>query len=171
MAIIYTYPSGTPSASDNILGTQVDPITEENKTVQFGIQDVANLATNNYLETTVTVTSAQLLALNGADVTLIAAQGANTYIKILLVTSFLDYESIRYTATQPLNVSTGGNTAASIPTAQYDTAADRVYSPAISSIALAENSAVFLTTDASPTNGNSPLKLKIRYQVLNTTAF
>ena len=171
MAIIYTYPSGTPSASDNILGTQVDPITEENKTVQFGIQDVANLATNNYLETTVTVTSAQLLALNGADVTLIAAQGANTYIKILLVTSFLDYESIQYTATQPLNVSTGGNTAASIPTAQYDTAADRVYSPAISSIALAENSAVFLTTDASPTNGNSPLKLKIRYQVLNTTAF
>ena len=171
MAIIYTYPSGTPSASDNILGTQVDPITEENKTVQFGIQDVANLATNNYLETTVTVTSAQLLALNGADVTLIAAQGANTYIKILLVTSFLDYNSIRYTATQPLNVSTGGNTAASIPTAQYDTAADRVYSPAISSIALAENSAVFLTTDASPTNGNSPLKLKIRYQVLNTTAF
>jgi len=171
MAIIYTYPSGTPSASDNILGTQVDPITEENKTVQFGIQDVANLATNNYLETTVTVTSAQLLALNGADVTLIAAQGANTYIKILLVTSFLDYNSIRYTATQPLNVSVGGNTAASIPTAQYDTAADRVYSPAISSIALAENSAVFLTTDASPTNGNSPLKLKIRYQVLNTTAF
>ena len=83
MAIIYTYPSGTPSASDNILGTQVDPITEENKTVQFGIQDVANLATNNYLETTVTVTSAQLLALNGADVTLIAAQGANKYIKIL----------------------------------------------------------------------------------------
>ena len=88
MAIIYTYPSGTPSASDNILGTQVDPITEENKTVQFGIQDVANLATNNYLETTVTVTSAQLLALNGADVSLIAAQGANKYIKIILVISF-----------------------------------------------------------------------------------
>ena len=93
MAIIYTYPSGTPSASDNILGTQVDPITEENKTVQFGIQDVANLATNNYLETTVTVTSAQLLALNGADVSLIAAQGANKYIKIILVTSFLDFNT------------------------------------------------------------------------------
>ena len=41
MAIIYTYPSGTPSASDNIIGTQVDPITEENKTVQFGIQAVS----------------------------------------------------------------------------------------------------------------------------------
>ena len=68
MAIIYTYPSGTPSASDNILGTQVDPITEENKTVQFGIQDVANLATNNYLETTVTITNSQLTALqNNGD--------------------------------------------------------------------------------------------------------
>tara|TARA_R100001510_G_scaffold13147_1_gene10370 strand:- start:625 stop:1140 length:516 start_codon:yes stop_codon:yes gene_type:complete len=171
MAIIYTYPSGTPSASDNILGTQVDPITEENKTVQFGIQDVANLATNNYLETTVTVTSAQLLALNGADVTLIAAQGANTYIKIILVTSFLDFNTTQYTASQPLNISIGGNTAASIPTSQYNTNADRVYSAAVSSIALAANSAVFLTTDASPTNGNSSLKIKIRYQVLDTTAF
>ena len=171
MAIIYTYPSGTPSASDNILGTQVAPITEENKTVQFGIQDVANLATNNYLETTVTVTSAQLLALNGADVTLIAAQGANKYIKILLVTSFLDYNSIQYTATQPLNIGSGGFTFASIPTTQYNTAADKVYSPAISSATLSANTAVFLSTDASPTAGNSPLKIKIRYQVLDTTAF
>ena len=171
MAIIYSYPTATPQAGNYLLGTQYDVATEENKTVQFTIGAVNSLATQNYIETTITVTSAQLLALNGTDVTLIAAQGANTYIKILLVTSFLDYESIRYTATQPLNVSTGGNTAASIPTAQYDTAADRVYSPAISSIALAENSAVFLTTDASPTNGNSPLKIKIRYQVLNTTAF
>ena len=35
MAIIYTYPQATPTAADNLIGTQVDPITEENKTVQF----------------------------------------------------------------------------------------------------------------------------------------
>lgn len=171
MAIIYTYPSGTPSASDNIIGTQVDPITEENKTVQFGIQDVANLATNNYLETTVTVTSAQLLALNGSPVTLIAAQGANKYIKILFVTSFLDYNSIQYTATQHLTIGSGGFDYAQIPTTGYNQAADTVYSPAISSNRLAANSVMFLSTDASPTAGNSPLKIKIRYQVLDTTAF
>ena len=87
MAIIYTYPSGTPSASDNIIGTQVDPITEENKTVQFGIQDVANLATNNYLETTVTVTNAQLTALQGTDIVLIQGQGTNKVTKILEISA------------------------------------------------------------------------------------
>tara|TARA_R100001443_G_C3330774_1_gene172268 strand:+ start:120 stop:635 length:516 start_codon:yes stop_codon:yes gene_type:complete len=171
MAIIYTYPTATPSGSDNIIGTQVDPITEENKTVQFNLGAVNSLATQNYLETTVTVTSAQLLALNGADVTLIPAQGANKYIKVLLVTSFLDFNSIQYAATQPLVISSGGFDYASIPTTQYNTNADKVYSPAISSNTLAANAALSLTTDASPTNGNSPIKIKIRYQVLDTTSF
>jgi len=171
MAIIYTYPTATPSGSDNIIGTQVDPITEENKTVQFNLGAVNSLATQNYLETTVTVTSAQLLALNGADVTLLAAQGVDKYIKILFVTSFLDYNSTQYTATQPLNVSMSGTTVAAIPAAQYNNNADRVYSPAILNYTLGSNTAVYLTTDASPTNGNSPLKIKIRYQILDTTDF
>lgn len=171
MAIIYSYPTATPQAGNYLLGTQYDVATEENKTVQFTIGAVNSLATQNYIETTITVTSAQLLALNGADVSLIAAPGLNKYIKILLVTSFLDFNSVQYTASQPLNVSVGGNTAASIPTSQYNNNADRVYSAAVSSIALAANAAVFLTTDASPTNGNSPLKLKIRYQILDTTDF
>ena len=51
MAIIYTYPTATPSGVDNIIGTQVDPITEENKTVQFNLGEVNSLATQNYLKT------------------------------------------------------------------------------------------------------------------------
>ena len=171
MAIIYTYPTATPSGSDNIIGTQVDPITEENKTVQFNLGAVNSLATQNYLETTITVTSAQLLALNGADVTLIPAQGSRTFIKVLLVTSYMEYNSAQYTATQPLNLSTGGNTAASLPASAITGGSDKVYSAAILGIALASNAALYLTTDASPTVGNSPLKIKIRYQVLNTTSF
>jgi len=50
MAIIYTYPTVTPSGTDNIIGTQVDPVTEENKTVQFNLGAVNSLATQNYLE-------------------------------------------------------------------------------------------------------------------------
>lgn len=171
MAIIYTYPQATPSAADNIVGTQVDPITEENKTVQFNLGAVNSLATQNYFETTVTVTSAQLLALNGTAVTLIAAQGANKYIKVLLVTSFLDFNTVQYAATQPLVIGSGGFDYASIPNTQYNTNADKVYSPAIASNTLAANAALSLTTDASPTNGNSPIKIKIRYQVLDTTDF
>ena len=171
MAIIYSYPTATPQAGNYLLGTQYDVATEENKTVQFTIGAVNSLATQNYLETTVTVTSAQLLALNASPVSLLAAPGLNKYIKILLVTSFLDFNSVQYTASQPLTVASGGFTFATIPTTQYNSAADKVYSPAIGSTTLSANSAVFLSTDASPTNGNSPLKLKIRYQILDTTDF
>ena len=64
MAIIYTYPLATPTGSDNILGSRLNPVTEEQETVQFGIDQVAALSVNNYIETTITVTSTQLLALN-----------------------------------------------------------------------------------------------------------
>ena len=47
MAIIYGYPTGTPTINDNVLGTQVDPVTEENKTVQFNIGQIAAFA-NSY---------------------------------------------------------------------------------------------------------------------------
>ena len=139
--------------------------------MQFGIGEVAALSANNYIETTITVTAAQLLALNGSPVTLLAAQGANKYIKILFVTSFLDFNTTQYTASQPLVVGSGGFDYASIPNTQFNTNADKVYSPAIAGNTLAANSALTLSTDASPTNGNSPLKLKIRYQVLDTTDF
>ena len=47
MAIIYSYPQGTPTLGDNVIGTQVDPITEENKTVQFTVGSISAFA-NSY---------------------------------------------------------------------------------------------------------------------------
>ena len=47
MAIIYSYPPGTPTLSDNVIGSQIDPITEENKTVQFTVGQIAGFA-NSY---------------------------------------------------------------------------------------------------------------------------
>ena len=47
MAIIYSYPQGTPTLSDNVIGSQIDPITEENKTVQFTVGQIAEFA-NSY---------------------------------------------------------------------------------------------------------------------------
>ena len=47
MAIIYSYPQGTPTLGDNVVGTQVDPVTEENKTVQFTVGQIAGFA-NSY---------------------------------------------------------------------------------------------------------------------------
>ena len=47
MAIIYSYPQGTPTLADNVIGSQIDPITEENKTVQFTVGQIASFA-NSY---------------------------------------------------------------------------------------------------------------------------
>tara|TARA_R100000541_G_scaffold18562_1_gene28368 strand:+ start:133 stop:594 length:462 start_codon:yes stop_codon:yes gene_type:complete len=47
MAIIYSYPQGTPTLKDNVIGSQIDPITEENKTVQFTVGQIAGFA-NSY---------------------------------------------------------------------------------------------------------------------------
>ena len=83
MAIIYSYPTGTPNGTDYLIGTQTDPITEENRTLQFSITQVATLATQGYLESTTTITKAQWQALQTADVVLVPAPGASQYIKVL----------------------------------------------------------------------------------------
>ena len=60
MAIIYSYPQGTPTLGDNVIGSQIDPITEENKTVQFTVGQIAAFANSYSLG--YTVYSAQLTA-------------------------------------------------------------------------------------------------------------
>jgi len=60
MAIIYSYPQGTPTLSDNVIGSQIDPITEENKTVQFTVGQIASFANSYSLG--YTVYTAQLTA-------------------------------------------------------------------------------------------------------------
>jgi len=64
MAIIYSYPQGTPTSSDNVIGSQIDPITEENKTVQFTVGQIAAFANSYSLG--YTVYTAQLTAGAGA---------------------------------------------------------------------------------------------------------
>ncbi len=74
MAIIYSYPQGTPTLADNVIGSQIDPITEENKTVQFTVGQIASFANSYSLG--YTVYSAQLTA--GAGVAPTATVLQNT---------------------------------------------------------------------------------------------
>ena len=175
MAIIYTYPSGTPSASDNIIGTQVAPITEENKTVQFGIQDVSNLATNNYLETTVTVTNAQLTALQGTDIVLIQGQGTNKVTKILEISVFLDFDTAAFTFAQPILIdykNMAADIIGTIPTSIGQSVADTVYFITPNTGKAQVNDDILLTTSgAVGAGGNTSMQIKLRYQVLDITAF
>ena len=174
MAIIYTYPQATPTAADNLIGTQIDPITEENKTVQFTMGSITSLSTQGYLETTVSITNAQLTALQGTDVELIATPGANKAIKILELSAFLDYTAPAFTFASDILVSvkTAGTTLGTVPLAIGQAAVDTVYSVAPAAAILTTDRAVELTTaGAVGGGGGSTMQVKIRYQVLDITAF
>lgn len=172
MAIIYGYPTGTPTTNDNVLGTQVDPVTEENKTVQFNIGQMNTLAANNYLESTITITNAQLTALQATDVQLIAAPGANKYIKVLEVSGFLDYTAPVFTFASPVLFSINSIQASRLPNTFLQSNADAVFSAVQFEYVIAANTALLLTTaGAVGGGGGSSLQIKIRYQVLDTSAF
>ena len=172
MAIIYSYPTGTPTASDNLIGTQIDPATEENKTVQFSIGNINSLATQGYLETTVTLTTAQLTALQGTSVELVATPGVGKTIKILELSVFLDYTAPAFTFANDILASVNAVTLGTIPLAIGQSAADTVYSVVPVAGILATNTALLLTTaGAVGGGGGSSMQVKVRYQVLDITSF
>ena len=151
MAIIYTYPTATPSGVDNIIGTQVDPITEENKTVQFNLGAVNSLATQNYLET---------------------AQGANKYIKVLAVSAFLDYTAPAFTFAASIRLEINNVTMCALPNTFGQSAADTIFNGSVSEGIIAENTPLIIGTSGAVGNsGGSSMQVKVRYQVLDKTAF
>ena len=173
MAIIYTYPQASPSSADQLIGTQIDPDTEENKTVQFTIGSVAGLATNNYLETTVTITNAEWLALNATPKELIAAPGANKAIKLLEASVFFDYATSSFDWTTAILLKVGTGSFGTIPNALATIGADYIWSVAIyggsddpMGIGIATNTAL-VTSGGGTTAGGGQVQIKLRYQILD----
>ncbi len=172
MAIIYSYPVGTPTAKDNLLGTQVNPVTEENKTVQFPIGSVGTLLTQGYLETTVALTAVQLNALQATDVQLIAAPGANQYIRVLDASFYFDYVAPQYTFAASPTAEIGAIPFFTIPGNRLSGAADIVHAMTLTAGDITANTPLMLKTGGTVTgNGNGTLQIKIRYQILDTSAF
>lgn len=172
MAIIYSYPTATPLISDFILGTQPDPVTDENKTVQFQIGQIAALTTQNYLETTVTVTAAQLNALQATDVVLIPQPGLNNYIRVLNATFYFDYIAPQYTFAASPTAQIAAIPFFTIPSNRLSAATDSVHALTLVAGDIAANTALVLQTGGTVTgSGNGTLQIKIRYQVLSTSSF
>ena len=173
MAIIYTYPDAAPAGGDKILGTQFDNATEENKTVQFAVDAVANLATNNYLETTITLTNSQLKGLHLTDVTLIAAPGANKYIRVLAASAFLDYTAPAFVVPATLNAQINSVTQFNIGSAFVQSTADAVCGINVSSsgtqFIIAANTDLVLSTTQAIITGSGSMQIKLRYQILDTS--
>lgn len=119
----------------------------------------------------VTLTSAQILALNTTPVTLIAAQGANTYIEVLACVAYLKFNSIAYTGTNAANITyTNGAGAAATGTLasafldSSSSAAAKVIPVAVTPVANAP--VVISVGTANPAAGNSTITLDLFYRVV-----
>ena len=82
MANLTAYGTGTPKASDLLLGTKTaTPNTnEKNITQNFTIGDITTLTTQGYVEVTKTLTNAEWLALATTAITVVPAQAGRTII-------------------------------------------------------------------------------------------
>lgn len=173
MAIIYTYPSATPTLKDKVIGSQIDPITEENRTVQFGVGQLATLSTQNYYETTILLTSAQILALNTTAVTLLPAIGASQCYKLLDVSTYLNYGTATYNSGgADINITNSSDTMCTIKNSQYvDVAADTVGSHAVLTSVCELGSKIQAEISQAITTGDGSLSIKLRYQILDINNF
>jgi len=269
MAIISGYPTVTPSTSDHVLGTQVVPITEEIRTVQFTLGSIAafqvptsltftgdtgagtvalitqtftvggtaneiktssagqtlsisladgaynatpaagtNLelpdgsaaitqtagdntrkvattafvtaaATQGYLESTTTLTAAQMLALHTTPVQLLPSPGGTKVVKLLAVSTFLNRTASSFSSngsagidlvfpTNQLTIQariqvilyTGSNDIAGSVTTPFQNGTSIWTLPLFATTA----TAILL-------GGTSTLSIKLRYQILDTSAF
>lgn len=141
---------------------------------------VVELNADDRLTQTVTVSSAELLALNATPKTLVAAPGAGSALVFEGATLFLDYNSTAYdgiAAGEDLTIrytNGSGQLVSTIETTGFlDATADAlryVYPATTAAITPVANAALVLHLSTGEiATGNSPLKIQINYRVVPAT--
>lgn len=121
----------------------------------------------------VTLTSAQILALNGTPITVVAAPGSGKAIVVESVYAYNDYVSAAYSAgtdTLDLKYTDGsGATLVSLTNAFLEAAADaRAAVHASTQYAVTQNAAVVAYVGTgNPTSGSGTIRLRVFYKVVN----
>ena len=173
MAITSSYPLGTPQASDFLIGTSM-PLPDEDimpQTKNFSIQSVANFAQNGYVEATKILTKAEYQALQTTDVTLVGAQGAGKYIKVLSITAtFVPEVAGNQMSFGTIDVGTTASAAgtkvqAQIPISISGVTTKTVYSMATIGSIIDANLPLIVGTQIAVT-GDGTLQFDLRYQVI-----
>ena len=118
----------------------------------------------------VSLTSAQLLALAATPITLIAAQGASTFIKLLGCTMKLNYVSTTYTGgALRIYFSSGGSFI--ISNSSYTNSSSIIFTPAFSTTQVfttsAANDSLIIDAASAVTVGDGSLDIYLTYSVIS----
>lgn len=123
------------------------------------------------------ITTAQMLALFGTPITVVAAPGADKAIIVDAIVLFLDFNTIGYTVPGTSELSFKYTNAAGLEILQLETTgfldvvadATRVVKPAVALMNPTANAAVVVQVlIANVTAGNSPLKIRVYYRTIAT---
>tara|TARA_R110000796_G_scaffold62980_1_gene145221 strand:- start:352 stop:852 length:501 start_codon:yes stop_codon:yes gene_type:complete len=164
---------GTPKSDDLLIGTSM-PLPDEDtmpQTKNFSIQSVANFAQNGYVEATKILTKAEYQALQTTDITLVGAQGAGKYIKVLSITAtFVPEAAGNQMSFVTIDIGTTASAAttkvqAQIPVGISGITTKTVYSMATLSSIIDENLPLIVGTQTAVT-GDGTLQFDLRYQVI-----
>lgn len=139
---------------------------------------VVELNADDRLTETVTISSAELLALHTTPKTLVAAPGEGSALVFEGATLFLDYATTAYAvdAGDDLTIRYTDGSGATVATIETDpflaTEADAlryVYPATTAAIAPVANAALVLSLGGAVVTGDSPLKVQINYRVVPAT--
>lgn len=173
MANIYSYPQiGELATNDTIA---ISDFSNGNKTQSVTIGQLSSYFNTGLVQqTSVTLTSAQLLSLNGGgSIELIAAPGVNKVIVIISTATFLDYNSITYDFNSSLYLALDSKTQSFIFNSSLNATSDNYATfdnqAGGSSSLLEPNTALSLFADpfVTVTTGNSPFTISILYRIVD----
>lgn len=139
-----------------------------------GTLATVRLGEDVFRSTTVTVTTAQVLALNTTPITLVAAPGAGKILQVIEVTAKLVFNSVAYTGSNALEFrytdGSGAKVTADIASTFINTASGTAYASVkgvVTALTPVANApiVVFVPT-ANPAAGNSAIVFTVSYRVI-----
>ena len=120
----------------------------------------------------VELTADQIIGMNAAPVTVVAAKGSGKVLELVGVVAIFDYGTVQFTGGGDVTLAeetSGTSLSAALGVAVIQAAADSITKVLSIGATLSENKAIQITNATAPfATGDGVLRLKIAYRVHNT---
>tara|TARA_R100000935_G_scaffold36672_1_gene57666 strand:+ start:885 stop:1403 length:519 start_codon:yes stop_codon:yes gene_type:complete len=163
------YPAIAPVLTDYFVLTDNDSNLATKTCTLTALSNLFQVEFNNV---TIAISAAQLKALTGTPITLIAAPGAGKVIDVLSVFTFLDAGVTAYDFPNSVSVKQGAASWATLSTPFLNTVADKAQHMSSDDVNCEINTSVTLVNaGVNATVGDGILKVNLRYRVLTLSTF